>query len=82
MGLIGGWRNWTVEGLDSNFLLRWRLAAVPGAIETLLLAIGVAAALMLVFRSRQVEASLARGWPAVLGAAADAPDDVAPDTAV
>ena len=54
MGLIGGWRNWNVEGLDSNFLLPWRLAAVPGAIETLLLAIGVAAAVLLVFRSRQV----------------------------
>jgi hypothetical protein len=55
IGLIGGWRNWTVEGLDSNFLLPWRLAAVPGTLETLLLAIGVAAALMLVFRSQQVE---------------------------
>jgi hypothetical protein len=51
IGMIGGWRSWTVEGLDSNFLLPWRLAAVPGAIETVLLALGVAAALMLVFRS-------------------------------
>ncbi|MBV9595328.1 MAG: hypothetical protein JOZ87_00590 [Chloroflexi bacterium] len=55
IGLIGGWRNWIVEGLDSNRLLPWRLAAVPGTIETLLLAIGIAAGLMLVLRSRQVE---------------------------
>jgi hypothetical protein len=55
IGLLGGWRNWTVEGLDSSLLLPWRLAAVPGAIETLLLALGIVAALLLVFRSRQVE---------------------------
>jgi hypothetical protein len=54
MGLIGGWRNWNVEGLDSTFLLPLRLAAAPGAIQTLLLALGVAAAVILVFRSRQV----------------------------
>ena len=39
-------------------MLPWRLAAVPGAIETLLLAIGIAAALRLVFGSRQVEQRL------------------------
>jgi hypothetical protein len=55
LGLIDGWRNWYVEGLDINALLPWRLAAVPGAIETVLLAIGIAAALSLVFRSRKVE---------------------------
>jgi hypothetical protein len=55
LGLIDGWRNWSVEGLDINSLLPWRLAAVPGAIETVLLAIGIAAALILVFRSRKVE---------------------------
>jgi hypothetical protein len=55
MGLIGGLRNWIVEGVDINALLRWRLAAVPGAIETLLLAIGVAAALKLVFGSPRIE---------------------------
>jgi hypothetical protein len=53
IGLIGGGHNWNVEGLDVTPLLPWRLAAVPGAIETLLLALGIAAALMLVFRSRQ-----------------------------
>jgi hypothetical protein len=55
MGLIGSWHNSIVEGLDSNALLRWRLAAVPGVIETVLLVIGIAAALRLVFGSRQVE---------------------------
>jgi hypothetical protein len=55
MGLIGGWRNWNVEGLDINVLLPWRLAAVPGAIGTLLLVIGMVGALMLVFRSRRAE---------------------------
>ncbi len=52
MGLIGGWHNWSIEGLDSNALLPLRLAVVPGAIETLLLALGVAAAVMLVFSRR------------------------------
>lgn len=55
VGLIGGWHNCNVEPLDITPLLPWRLAAVSGAIETLLLALGIAAALMLVFRSRQVE---------------------------
>jgi hypothetical protein len=54
MGLIGGWRNFNVEGLDSNALLPGRAAAVPGAVETVLLAIGVAAAVMLVIGSREV----------------------------
>ena len=54
LGLIGGWHNWDVEGLDINALLPWHIAAVPGAIETVLLAVGVAAALRLVFGSRQV----------------------------
>jgi hypothetical protein len=58
LGLIDGWRNWNVEGLDIQYLLPLRLAAVPGAIETLLLAIGIAAALLLVFRSRQSEQRL------------------------
>jgi hypothetical protein len=61
VGLIGGWRNWNVEGLDSNALLPWRLAALPGGIETLLLVIGIAGALMLVFRSQQVEHRLRAG---------------------
>ncbi len=61
IGMIGGWRNWTLEGLDSNFLLPWRLAAVPGIVETLLLALGVAAALLLVFGSRQREQRLRAG---------------------
>ncbi|HEY2596754.1 MAG TPA: hypothetical protein VGK33_22900, partial [Chloroflexota bacterium] len=61
LGLIGGWHNWTVEGLDSNVLLPLRLAAVPGAIETVLLAIGIAAALMLVFRSRRAKDRLRAG---------------------
>ncbi|MBV9599478.1 MAG: hypothetical protein JOZ87_21810 [Chloroflexi bacterium] len=55
VGPIGGWHNCNVEPLDITPLLPWRLAAVSGAIETLLLALGIAAALMLVFRSRQVE---------------------------
>jgi hypothetical protein len=58
MGLVGGWRNWNVEGLDSNTLLPWRLAAVPGGIETPLLILGIAAALMLVFRSKLLEPRL------------------------
>ena len=69
IGMIGGWRNWTVEGLDSNFLLPWRLAALPGIVETLLLACGVAAALMLVFGSGQRQQRLRAGglllWIAV-----------------
>ena len=81
MGLIGGWRNWSVEGLDSNFLLPWRLAAVPGAIETLLLAIGVRRGVARVSFTTGT-ASLARGWPAGLGAAADALDGSALDSAV
>jgi hypothetical protein len=55
MGLIGGWHNWTVEGLDTMLLLPQRLVAVPGAIETVFLALGILAALRLVFGSRQVE---------------------------
>jgi hypothetical protein len=54
MGLIDGWQNWYVEGLDINYLLPWRLAAVPGAIETVLLAIGITAAVTQVFGSRKV----------------------------
>jgi hypothetical protein len=55
MGLIGGWKNWYVDGLDIEYLLPWRLAAVPGGIETLLFALGIATALTLVFGSRQVD---------------------------
>jgi hypothetical protein len=54
MGLIGGWRNWNVEGLDTTVLLPLRLSAVPGTIETLLLGVGLAAAVVLVLRSQQV----------------------------
>jgi hypothetical protein len=55
IGLLGGWRNFSIEGLDTTSLLPVRLTAVPGAIETVLLAIGVLAALILVLRSHQVE---------------------------
>ncbi|MBV9578021.1 MAG: hypothetical protein JO057_05465, partial [Chloroflexi bacterium] len=61
IGLIGGWHNWNVEGLDVSALLPWRLVAVPGAIETVLLALGIVAALMLVFRSRQIEQRVRAG---------------------
>jgi 4-amino-4-deoxy-L-arabinose transferase-like glycosyltransferase len=61
IGMIGGWRNGTIEGLDSNFLLPLRLAAVPGAIQTVLLALGAAAALLLVFRSQRREQRLRAG---------------------
>jgi hypothetical protein len=55
VGLIGGWRNWNLEGVDINVLLPWRLATLPGAIGTLLLAIGIVAALVLVFRCKRAE---------------------------
>jgi hypothetical protein len=58
LGLIDGWQNWYVEGLDITSLLPWRLAVVPGAIETLLLAIGVAAGLITVLRSPKLEQRL------------------------
>src|SRR5262249_32830390 len=46
---------------DSNLLLPLRLVAVPGAIQTVLLALGVAAALLLVFRSPRREQRLRAG---------------------
>lgn len=58
IGLIGGWHNWNVEGLDINVLLPWHVAAVPGTIETLLLAIGIAGALVLVFAPRRFDRPL------------------------
>jgi hypothetical protein len=61
LGLIGGWHNWNVEGLDINSLLPWRLAAAPGAIETLLLALGITAAFMLIAGSRQAADRLRAG---------------------
>lgn len=54
IGLLGGWENWYVEGLHIEYLLPGRVASTPGRIETVLLAIGVAAALTLVF-GRSVE---------------------------
>jgi hypothetical protein len=54
IGLIGGWGNWYVEGLHIEYLLPGRVASTPGRIETVLLAIGIAAALLLAF-SRQVD---------------------------
>jgi hypothetical protein len=62
MGLIGGWRNGNVEGLDINTLLPLRIAAVPGAIETLLLLVGIAAAVALALPYPS------RGWPSQIQA--------------
>ena len=58
IGLIGGWHNWNVEDLDINVLLPWHLAAVPGAIETLLLVFGIGAAVWIVSGSQRFERSL------------------------
>jgi hypothetical protein len=57
IGLIGGWDNWYVEGLHLEYLLSGRIASAPGRIETLFLALGGIAALMLVFRARSVDHS-------------------------
>jgi 4-amino-4-deoxy-L-arabinose transferase-like glycosyltransferase len=54
LGLIGGWRNWNLDGMDISTVFPGRLVAVPGAIETLLLVIGIIAALRLAFRARHV----------------------------
>jgi hypothetical protein len=66
LGIAGGWNNWSLVSVPLDNLLPGAVASIPGWIETALLGLGVAVALVLAVRPGVVMTHRLRLWAVLL----------------